>query len=77
MEPSELLGHVLSQVKSSLSAGKTTLMDVLAGRKTSGHVQGEIWVDGFEKEQATFARVSGYVEQVKINHTHIHHDGLC
>lgn len=35
-----------------------------AGRKTSGRVQGQIWVDGHVKNQATFARVSGYVEQV-------------
>lgn len=39
-------------------------MDVLAGRKTAGHVQGAVWVGGHPKEQATFARVSGYVEQV-------------
>lgn len=27
-------------------------------------MQGQIWVDGHVKNQATFARVSGYVEQV-------------
>ena len=39
-------------------------MDALAGRKTAGHMQGQIWVDGHPKVQSTFARVSGYVEQV-------------
>lgn len=87
---------------------KTTLMDVLAGRKTGifrthaafpvscsscdlgrlamasvparacprwreqvrcaagGRISGEIMVDGHPKVQETFARVSGYVEQVRL-----------
>ena len=45
-------------------AGKTTLMDVLAGRKTGGTISGEMHIKGFPKEQRTFARVTGYVEQV-------------
>ena len=45
-------------------AGKTTLMDVLAGRKTGGVASGEVHVNGFPKNQRTFARVMGYVEQV-------------
>ncbi|KAK9797350.1 hypothetical protein WJX73_000657 [Symbiochloris irregularis] len=44
-------------------AGKTTLMDVLAGRKTGGIVEGDIRINGFPKVQETFTRVSGYVEQ--------------
>eukprot|EP00884_Botryococcus_braunii_P014151 jgi/Botrbrau1/22737/Bobra.0132s0074.2 len=48
-------------------AGKTTLMDVLAGRKTTGHTRGTIKVGGFPKEQNTFARISGYVEQFDIH----------
>jgi hypothetical protein len=48
-------------------AGKTTLMDVLAGRKTTGRVEGQVWVDGHPKEQHTFARVCGYVEQTDIH----------
>jgi ABC-type multidrug transport system ATPase subunit len=48
-------------------AGKTTLMDVLAGRKTSGRVEGGIWVGGHPKEQHSFARICGYVEQTDIH----------
>jgi ABC-type multidrug transport system ATPase subunit len=48
-------------------AGKTTLMDVLAGRKTTGRTEGQVWVDGHPKEQHTFARVCGYVEQTDIH----------
>ncbi|KAK1439447.1 hypothetical protein QVD17_05265 [Tagetes erecta] len=48
-------------------AGKTTLMDVLAGRKTGGYSEGNIYVAGYPKNQSTFARVCGYCEQ---NDTH-------
>ncbi|CAL5378402.1 unnamed protein product [Camellia sinensis] len=41
----------------------TTLMDVLAGRKTSGTIEGDIRIGGFPKVQETFARIS--VEFVK------------
>ncbi len=45
-------------------AGKTTLMDVIAGRKTQGEITGDILVNGHPKDQATWSRVMGYVEQV-------------
>lgn len=48
-------------------AGKTTLMDVLAGRKTGGYIEGSISVSGYPKNQATFARISGYCEQNDIH----------
>ncbi|CAL5209123.1 unnamed protein product [Lathyrus oleraceus] len=48
-------------------AGKTTLMDVLAGRKTGGYIEGNISVSGYPKNQATFARISGYCEQNDIH----------
>ncbi|XAR64952.1 Iron-chelate-transporting ATPase [Bertholletia excelsa] len=48
-------------------AGKTTLMDVLAGRKTSGYTEGSISISGYPKNQATFARVSGYCEQNDVH----------
>lgn len=44
-------------------AGKTTLMDVLAGRKTVGTIQGDVRVNGHPKHDASFKRVMGYVEQ--------------
>ncbi|KAG2432130.1 hypothetical protein HXX76_009056 [Chlamydomonas incerta] len=48
-------------------AGKTTLMDVIAGRKTVGEITGNIWVNGHPKDQASWARSSGYVEQMDIH----------
>ncbi|CAH9081203.1 unnamed protein product, partial [Cuscuta epithymum] len=42
-------------------------MDVLAGRKTGGYVEGDIRISGFPKNQKTFARVSGYCEQNDIH----------
>ncbi|KAL7235452.1 hypothetical protein ACSBR1_018867 [Camellia fascicularis] len=45
----------------------TTLMDVLAGRKTSGTIEGDIRIGGFPKVQETFARISGYCEQTDIH----------
>ncbi|XP_020242669.1 LOW QUALITY PROTEIN: pleiotropic drug resistance protein TUR2-like [Asparagus officinalis] len=52
-------------------AGKTTLMDVLAGRKTGGHIEGSIKISGYPKKQETFARISGYCEQNDIHSPHI------
>lgn len=52
-------------------AGKTTLMDVLSGRKTGGFIEGDIRVGGYPKVQATFARISGYCEQTDIHSTQI------
>ncbi|XP_071737932.1 ABC transporter G family member 31-like [Rutidosis leptorrhynchoides] len=61
------LPGVLTALMGSSGAGKTTLMDVLAGRKTGGYIEGEINISGFKKEQSTFARVAGYVEQTDIH----------
>ena len=58
---------VLTALVGSSGAGKTTLMDVLAGRKTGGYIEGDIMISGYPKEQHTFARVSGYVEQNDIH----------
>ncbi|KAK9902782.1 hypothetical protein WJX75_005811 [Coccomyxa subellipsoidea] len=58
---------VLTCLMGVSGAGKTTLLDLLAGRKTGGLVRGRITVDGHPKEQATFARISGYVEQFDIH----------
>ncbi|KAF7033050.1 hypothetical protein CFC21_044175 [Triticum aestivum] len=58
---------VLTALMGVSGAGKTTLMDVLAGRKTSGYVEGSITISGYPKKQETFARVSGYCEQNDIH----------
>ena len=46
--------------------GKTTLMDVLAGRKMGGYVEDDIKISGFPKKQETFARISRHCEQNDI-----------
>ncbi|KAG6761775.1 hypothetical protein POTOM_035008 [Populus tomentosa] len=48
-------------------AGKTTLMDVMAGRKIVGYIEGSISISGYPKNQVTFARVSGYCEQIDMH----------
>lgn len=57
----------LTALMGASGAGKTTLMDVLAGRKTAGRVTGDVRVNGHPKEQRTFTRISGYVEQADIH----------
>ncbi|XP_061356268.1 pleiotropic drug resistance protein 1-like isoform X2 [Gastrolobium bilobum] len=58
---------VLTALMGVSGAGKTTLMDVLAGRKTGGYIEGCITISGYPKNQETFARISGYCEQFDIH----------
>eukprot|EP00656_Telonema_subtile_P018092 TRINITY_DN1974_c0_g1_i2.p1 TRINITY_DN1974_c0_g1~~TRINITY_DN1974_c0_g1_i2.p1 ORF type:complete len:1530 (+),score=346.04 TRINITY_DN1974_c0_g1_i2:54-4643(+) len=61
----------------SSGAGKTTLMDVIAGMKTGGSIGGDIWVnhesllveqkDGSMVPSPSFRRYVGYVEQSDIH----------
>ncbi|KAK1319194.1 Pleiotropic drug resistance protein 3 [Acorus calamus] len=58
---------VLTALMGVSGAGKTTLMDVLSGRKTGGTIEGDIRIGGYPKVQETFARISGYCEQTDIH----------
>ncbi|GKY96133.1 hypothetical protein MPSEU_000573400 [Mayamaea pseudoterrestris] len=50
----------------SSGAGKTTLLDVIALRKRSGTVKGEIFLNGWPQDPISFRRCSGYVEQFDV-----------
>jgi ATP-binding cassette subfamily G (WHITE) protein 2 (SNQ2) len=50
----------------SSGAGKTTLMDVLAARKTDGEIEGEVLMNGHALP-VSFQRTTGYCEQVDVH----------
>lgn len=50
----------------SSGAGKTTLMDVLAQRKTEGEINGEILING-SALPVSFQRTTGYCEQQDVH----------
>lgn len=62
---------VLTALMGVSGAGKTTLMDVLAGRKTGGYIEGNVTISGYPKKQETFARISGYCEQNDVHSPHV------
>ena len=55
----------MTALMGSSGAGKTTLMDVLALRKSSGKIEGEVRLNGHLQEEKSFRRCTGYVEQVR------------
>ncbi|KAL4442124.1 hypothetical protein ABPG77_011385 [Micractinium sp. CCAP 211/92] len=57
----------LTALMGGSGAGKTTLMDCILGRKTTGLIRGDIFVNGHPKVQATWSRVCGYVEQQDVH----------
>jgi ABC-type multidrug transport system ATPase subunit len=46
----------MTALMGSSGAGKTTLMDVIAGRKTVGESRGEVLIEGEPKVQAQFVK---------------------
>jgi len=56
-------GGKMTALMGSSGAGKTTLMDVLALRKSSGEIEGEVCLNGHPQESNSFRRCAGYVEQ--------------
>jgi len=62
---------VLTALMGVTGAGKTTLMDVLSGRKTGGYIDCNITISGYPKKQETFARISGYCEQTDIHSPYV------
>ncbi|KAG2506898.1 hypothetical protein BBO99_00009231 [Phytophthora kernoviae] len=48
-------------------AGKTTLMDVIAGRKTGGKITGKILMNAYEASDLAIRRCTGYCEQMDVH----------
>ena len=47
-------------------AGKTSLLDIIAGRKTDGAISGELLVNGRAVDATQYRRISGYVLQDNV-----------
>ncbi|GMF30840.1 unnamed protein product [Phytophthora lilii] len=57
----------LTALMGSSGAGKTTLMDVIAGRKTGGKITGKIMLNGYEANELAIRRCTAYCEQMDIH----------
>ncbi|POM67096.1 ATP-binding cassette (ABC) Superfamily [Phytophthora palmivora] len=61
------LPGTITALMGSSGAGKTTLMDVIAGRKTKGKIEGEILLNGHPATDLAIRRSTGYCEQMDIH----------
>ncbi|GMF38595.1 unnamed protein product [Phytophthora fragariaefolia] len=61
------LPGTITALMGSSGAGKTTLMDVIAGRKTGGKVRGDIMLNGYPATDLAIRRATGYCEQMDIH----------
>ncbi|EGZ24145.1 pleiotropic drug resistance protein ABC superfamily [Phytophthora sojae] len=57
----------MTALMGSSGAGKTTLMDVIAHRKTGGSVRGRILLNGHEASDLAMRRCTGYCEQTDVH----------
>lgn len=57
----------ITALMGSSGAGKTTLMDVIAGRKTEGTIKGKILLNGYEATDLAIRRSTGYCKQMDIH----------
>ncbi|POM57540.1 ABC Superfamily, partial [Phytophthora palmivora] len=61
------LPGTITALMGSSGAGKTTLMDVIAGRKTGGKITGQILLNGHPATDLAIRRATGYCEQMDIH----------
>ncbi|ETK90757.1 hypothetical protein L915_05525 [Phytophthora nicotianae] len=61
------LPGTMTALMGSSGAGKTTLMDVIAGRKTGGTIKGEILLNGYPATELAIRRCTGYCEQQDVH----------
>ncbi|GMF11464.1 unnamed protein product [Phytophthora lilii] len=61
------LPGTITALMGSSGAGKTTLMDVIAGRKTGGKIRGQILLNGHPATDLAIRRSTGYCEQMDIH----------
>uniref|UniRef100_H3GLW5 ABC transporter domain-containing protein n=1 Tax=Phytophthora ramorum TaxID=164328 RepID=H3GLW5_PHYRM len=57
----------ITALMGSSGAGKTTLMDVIAGRKTGGKITGNILLNGYDANDLAIRRCTGYCEQMDVH----------